>query len=335
MQCTKLFKRSKQLSKDSFEMINASPQLSLTDHMHRDEEAPKICLAGSSHEAREEAEKWLNDLFKASNPVNIQNNFIQHLTYKQHQQLSSLKNAISIEEFFTKGHACMTVEGFSPDVVRAVLRVEEMLCKAQEEFISEQLSEIGTMTMTFKNMPCERRVADKSSPEFTGRSQHFQNQGLRIVKVEAVSNKSLENLFDLKKQQLNCNQTRKMYQCIPAQFCHIVSQIGFHVELAPPEDPQHGEGIYFTSSVKQAKQLWRQRSDRYLYFVEAEVLEGKSIPGHRDLILPTDGKSPGTKYDSVTGGAHVCVVFSSYQALPRYIITCEKNLSLHEFPVHP
>lgn len=52
--------------------------------------------------------------------------------------------------------------------------------------------------------------------------------------VDRVENDSLGVLFDLKKTQLSCFTSRKMFQCIQAQFFDMVSQIGFHSECAPP-----------------------------------------------------------------------------------------------------
>lgn len=72
--------------------------------------------------------------------------------------------------------------------------------------------------------------------------------------------------------------------------------------------------------------VWKEEKDKYLYFVEADVLRGDSTEGQRGLILPpAKGTDPQVRYDSVSGGSDISVIFSSYQALPRYIITCEKK----------
>uniref|UniRef100_A0AAQ6A9U3 Macro domain-containing protein n=1 Tax=Amphiprion ocellaris TaxID=80972 RepID=A0AAQ6A9U3_AMPOC len=138
-----------------------------------------------------------------------------------------------------------------------------------------------------------------------------------------MENSTLELLFDLKKQQLGCSTSQTMFQCIPAQFCEMVSHVGFHAECAPPE--AYGDGIYFTGTVRTAMKTWKERNEEYLYFVEAEVLTGDSTAGKPGLILPpAKGKDPHILYDSVTGGSDVAVIFSGYQALPRYIITCKR-----------
>jgi len=188
-----------------------------------------------------------------------------------------------------------------------------------------------------------------------------------------VKNPALQGLYDLMKNHLRCSTSDTMFQRIPAQFCEMISRIGFHAECAPPEgriiltksspdlsqnvelqpdrfiqtgnnnkatgffflfffpflllviDPAYGEGIYFARTVKKAMDLWKQKKDEYLYFMEAEVLTGNSTPGKPGLILPPPvGSDPGVIYDSVTGGGDTSVVFSGYQALPTYIITCKR-----------
>lgn len=88
-------------------------------------------------------------------------------------------------------------------------------------------------------------------------------------------------------------------------------------------DPAYGEGIYFASTVKRAMEVWKEPYSEYVHFVEAEVLTGNSTGGKRGLILPPAvGTDPLTLYNSLSG-PEISVVFSGYQALPKYIITCK------------
>ena len=68
-------------------------------------------------------------------------------------------------------------------------------------------------------------------------------------------------------------------------------------------------------------EVWKERNETFLYLVEAEVLTGKSTPGSPGLILPVEGTYP-QLFESVSGGPDLSVIFSGYQALPKYIITC-------------
>ncbi|XP_037645018.1 protein mono-ADP-ribosyltransferase PARP9-like isoform X2 [Sebastes umbrosus] len=287
---------------------------------------PQISLNGPE-EATREADRWLSRLlFNSSGTVVICNNFVQHFGEQEHLQLSHLiKKGVFIEVFFEKGRAGIIVNGSDEDVEVAGLQVEAMLCNIQREFATE---EERTMlhTVLSNNVSFERKTVDNSSPEFFGRSSVFRKHGPRMLKVDRVENPTLQTLFDLKKKQLQCSTPRKMFQHIPAQFCEMVSHIGFREEYAPPDDPTCGQGIYFAGEIEKAMEVWKvqkERKEEYVYLVEAEVLTGNSTPGTPGLILPPAvGAEPHVVYDSVSGGPDISVIFSGYQALPKYIITC-------------
>ncbi|XP_044073699.1 protein mono-ADP-ribosyltransferase PARP9 [Siniperca chuatsi] len=298
---------------------------------HRDDShgsrapTPQISLSSLSNEAIREAERWLQDLLFSSGSVVICNNFIQHFGEQEHLQLARLiEKGVSIEEFFVDGHASITLKGDSyEDVAVAGLQVEAMLCNIQREFVKEE--ERDMLLMASENVSFERKTVD-SGPEYSEIVSAFKKERLRILKVDKVENPCLKYVFGLKQKQLCCSTPpRKMFQRIPVQFCEMVCQIGFHAEFAPPERPAYGEGIYFAGTVKKATAVWEVPNEEYLYFVEAEVLTGKSTPGKPGLILPPAvGTDPQSLYDSVSGGADISVIFSGYQALPKYIITCKK-----------
>ncbi|KAM9365084.1 protein mono-ADP-ribosyltransferase PARP9 [Pholidichthys leucotaenia] len=290
------------------------------------EKPPHISFSGPSEESINEAEKWLRGLFNSPKTITICNNFIQHFSEDEYRQLSDLNYRVSIEEFLSKGHACLTVNGTSVEDVRvAALQVEAMLCNVQKRFVIEEENEMISFCHG-NRVIFERKRVDCPSREFSVKESAFKEQGLWIIKMDKVENLTLGTLFGLKKHQLNCHTPELMFQRIPAQFCEMVSHIGFHAEFAPPEDPVYGEGIYFAKSLKTAMKLWRKKDEEYLYFVEAEVLTGKSTPGQRSLIMPPAlNKDPQNRYDSVTGGHDIAVIFSGYQAMPKYIITCRPS----------
>ncbi|XP_007552355.1 poly [ADP-ribose] polymerase 9 isoform X2 [Poecilia formosa] len=288
--------------------------------------APQISLVCPSEESKHEAERWLqNRLFTDSHSIKIYNNFLSHFSDHDHLQLAiSAEKGLIVEEFFSKGHACLEINGGSKEEVAvAGLKVEAVLCKIQKEFIREEEQELQMLSNTEPSH--KRKTVEKSSKEFSSRCEAF-SHALKVTKVDKVENAALKAMFDMKKKQLDCASTKTMFQRIPAQFCEMISRIGFHAECAPPEDPKYGEGIYFARNIKTALELWREKGEEYLYFVEAEVLLGNSAKGERGFILPPPvGKDPNILHDSVSGGTDVSVIFSGYQALPKYIITCKKN----------
>ncbi|KAK5861426.1 hypothetical protein PBY51_022824 [Eleginops maclovinus] len=290
---------------------------------------PQITLKSSSTEKTREAERWLFNLFnKTYAHVNISNNFILHFGEKEHGQLSGLmEKGVVIEEFFENGHARISVMGKSEeDVIVAGLQVEAMLCSVQEEFVRDEENAICQALMG-KTGNFERKKVEDSDQEFSNRKYAFKSEGLRIVKVDKVCNNSLKTIFDMKATQLGYPGSKQMYQRIPAQFCEMVCKTGFHAVYAPPDDAACGEGIYFAGTVKKAMELWKgPPKEEYLYFVEAEVQTGHTFSGKRGFILPPPmKKDPLVMYDSLSGGLDVSIIFSCYQALPTYIITCRRD----------
>lgn len=148
---------------------------------------PQISLCGPSEPSTREAEKWLSVLLNEP-PLQIRicNNFLLHLSDQDQQNLSRLrKNGVNIEQSFSQGHACLTLDGKSKeDAVVAALTVEEMLCKVQKAFVLEErdvLQQLSDMKVS-----AERQTVDLSSSKFSELKRAFKHQGLWVEKVIKV-----------------------------------------------------------------------------------------------------------------------------------------------------
>ncbi|XP_029936582.1 protein mono-ADP-ribosyltransferase PARP9 [Myripristis murdjan] len=284
---------------------------------------PLISVSSTLTEEAREAKHWLNDVFSLSGTFIASNNFIQYFGEQEFRQLSrKLKRGVSIEEFLEKESAGVKIQGMSVEDVAVVrVQVEAMLCRIQKDFVEEEKSAMPKMSIT-----SGRKPVDRYTHEFKYRESVFRSSKLSVIRVDKVENSALKDLFELKKKQLGPpGSPRTMYQRIPAQFCEMVSQVGIHREYTPPDDPRYGKGIYFTGSVQSAMDVWRDMVEEYLYFVEAQVLTGKSTPGKPEFIVPPAvGEDPAILYDSLSGGSDISVIFSGHQALPTYIIICKK-----------
>lgn len=307
--------------------LDSSPPRSWTGRESPSEAAPpppQIRLSAASREAAREAARWLGTLSSSVSYV-IRNNFVQYFGVREFQRLQSWTGSgLVIQETFENGNAGMTVRGEpTEEVVAAGLRVEEMLCAVQEEFARE--AELAMSLRSTRSVSHEAKPVDSAN---FAHGDEFRRAGLQIVRVDRVENPALRDVFELKRKQLELRVSpRQMYQRVPAQFCEMVSHIGFQREYAPPEEAAFGEGIYFARSVGEALKVWAHQAPReeFLYFVQAQVQTGNSTPGRPDLILPPPvGDDPLVLYDSLTGGPGVSVVFSGHQALPEYIVVCEK-----------
>uniref|UniRef100_A0A3Q2CN86 Macro domain-containing protein n=1 Tax=Cyprinodon variegatus TaxID=28743 RepID=A0A3Q2CN86_CYPVA len=194
---------------------------------------PHLILLGPSDESTHEAEKWLNRLLSMqSHTITIYNNFILHFRMEDHLRLESPRKGLLMKSYLTQGHACIEITSKTKEeTVFAALEVEAMLCKIQKEFISEEEGELQMLSQT--ELSCKRQTVEKSSREFLDRSAAFGIHGLIVMKVEKVENNPLKLMFDLKKKQLGSSSSRTMFQCIPAQFCEMISRIGFQAECSP------------------------------------------------------------------------------------------------------
>uniref|UniRef100_A0A8C7JAW0 Macro domain-containing protein n=1 Tax=Oncorhynchus kisutch TaxID=8019 RepID=A0A8C7JAW0_ONCKI len=273
----------------------------------RESTQPYIELSSAFDETLREARSWLCSVFYpvSKNFFTIRNNFIQHFGEHEFGKLLTFqtKFKVSIEMFFKDCCAGVNIHGAFRDVTAAVFEVEAMCCKVQEDFAKEEETDMGLNTSTSS----ARKPVDESN---------------LTLKVEKVENRALKQVFELKKKQLDVSTSQRMYQRLPAQYCHLLTRVGFQREFAPPEVPVYGEGIYFSGSVDGAKKQWKGLADEaYLYFVEAQVLTGKSTHGSPDLIVPPVMPSgdPITLYDSVKGGVDTYVIFNGHQALPEYL----------------
>ncbi|XP_062390421.1 protein mono-ADP-ribosyltransferase PARP9 [Sardina pilchardus] len=174
---------------------------------------------------------------------------------------------------------------------------------------------------------------DRKLKEFRTAKQprEFQDAGLHVVCMETVENYALMQHFELSKKRIT-GDPRPLYQRVSAQFCRLISWVGFQREYAPPDKQALGEGIYFTASVKSAMQLWKgMKEEEYVYIIAADVLTGKDSIGSPGFIVPPSVSSdPLIRCDSVKGGTDTWVIFNGHQALPLCIYTCTKTSSSYK-----
>uniref|UniRef100_A0A4W5MEJ4 PARP14-like eighth type I KH domain-containing protein n=1 Tax=Hucho hucho TaxID=62062 RepID=A0A4W5MEJ4_9TELE len=289
-------------------------------HNARKSVQPFIELCSAYPETLREARRWYLDVLypDSKNAITIHNNFIQHFGQREFEELLSLqtKREVSIEENFKDGRFGLTIQGASRGFKAAVLEVEALCCKVQEDFAKEGLSLMGLQSP----ISSPRKPVDDNSSDYKERQCN-----LWYSLPDNSSNMSM--VFDIRKRQLQVStSSQRMYQRLPVQFCDLLSRVGFQMEFAPPDEQNLGEGIYFSGSVHGAERLWKGSADEeYLYFIEAQVLTGKSIVGCPGLIVPPPfARDPLTLYHSVKGGGDTWVIFNGHQALPEYLITCKK-----------
>ena len=58
--------------------------------------------------------------------------------------------------------------------------------------------------------------------------------GFGVCQEERVENQALKQLFELNRKRISVGPSVR-YQRVPAQFCQLVSWVGFQREYAPPD----------------------------------------------------------------------------------------------------
>ncbi|KAK3543221.1 hypothetical protein QTP70_013693 [Hemibagrus guttatus] len=231
-----------------------------------------------------------------------------------------------------EGRGGIIINGESVGVSCAALEVEAMLCQVQEEFAQSELKDmLGNLDHSGEGKQLEwlSNKLYKKTPlnEWDGKDtmRYFEKSDLRVVKVEKIENPILKELFDFNCKRIQA-QPKRLYQCVNAEFCDLTCRVGFQREYTPPKEQRYGAGIYFTSDLRKARYLWPENEDEYLYFIQAQVLTGKDMVGSPELIVPPPiGRDPLVRYDSVTNGTGIHIIFNGQQAYPEFLITCRKQ----------
>ncbi|XP_017344192.1 protein mono-ADP-ribosyltransferase PARP9 isoform X3 [Ictalurus punctatus] len=306
---------------------------------------PHFVLFAPSPEALREAQLWcVQVLQKPSGEVTINNNHVVYFTQEDHASLMTLQDRFNvlITEFFREGKGGIRINGEPVQVGCAALEVEAMLCQAQEDFArseeedmqgdlehmyvaddSGRRQQIERMSnRSYEKIQIDLDLNDRAVKEVL---RKFEKCNLRILKLEKIENYALKQLFSFNRKRIQA-QPPRLYQCVKAQFCNLICRVGFQREYAPPKEQKYGAGIYFTSEVDKARSLWADNGEEYIYFIEAQVLTGKDKRGSAELIVPPPiEKDPLVRYDSVTSGSGIHIIFNGQQAYPTYLITCSRQ----------
>uniref|UniRef100_A0A8C2ADC9 Macro domain-containing protein n=1 Tax=Cyprinus carpio TaxID=7962 RepID=A0A8C2ADC9_CYPCA len=107
-------------------------------------ETATVEFCSGSSEALREAKEWTCNMLMPSKTKTIKNNHVIHFGQEDHEYLLSLQPMLNvrIEEFFRNGNGGITITGNPSDVSCAAIEVENMLCKAQENFSRDEERDI-------------------------------------------------------------------------------------------------------------------------------------------------------------------------------------------------
>ncbi|XP_074118565.1 protein mono-ADP-ribosyltransferase PARP10 isoform X2 [Sminthopsis crassicaudata] len=192
-------------------------------------------------------------------------------------------------------------------------------------------------------VPLELECLAESSEEFQETVQAFYSSldnlcnKIRIIKIQRVSLPLLQSQYELHKKKLaqSCPQhpiERILYHGTSWQAVPDICSHGFNRSFCGRNATLYGQGVYFAVQAKVSVEDLYSPPDakgHKAVFV-ARVLTGNYGPGHPQLRVPPqkDTRQGTQRYDSavdLTSQPRVFVIFHDTQALPIFLITCQRH----------
>ncbi|XP_069472726.1 protein mono-ADP-ribosyltransferase PARP9-like isoform X2 [Ambystoma mexicanum] len=319
-----------------------------SERMEHEPEKPTIEIVGKNDILVQEAALWIQRILQPHmDNLLIENNHIFYCGVHEHKLISNLDTNVSITENLKNGSAHIIINGLGHDVIKAGLKIERLLCDVQKEYELEQEEELSAITGLLNGQNGKTTQIDQTVPDvceikssidcstqlYKDKTNEFQKENLRIVKMEKIQNPILKVIYQSKR---DCVEKKKivppchqLYHRVPAQFCNSVCRLGFQRKYAYPAEQTYGAGIYFSKSIKglDVKSAQKSTTDRYIYIFQAEVVTGNTTKGKEFYIMPPPiGSDCMDMYDSVVDYISIpetFVIFNSSQALPQFLFTCE------------
>lgn len=338
---------SAEMEKNKFKLQgpNNYPGVPQETREKKENRFPVISLMGPYWEKIDEAQAWIQRILSPKDCHIIEDKHILYLGKKEHDNLFQLQETlcISILETVSLGKAHLEIRGAQANLIEAVMKIEQMLCEAQEKMARTKERVLWSLSGQHTDQQPENQNQMKentflkwltlSAPEIQDQKKQFEDCGLRVIKVEKIDNVLLMAAFQERKKMMEGRTPGKpvsyrLFQQVPHQFCKMVCRVGFHRVYSVPCDQKYGAGIYFTKNLKNIAHRIKKTSatDKLICVFEAEVLTGSFCQGNQLNIVPPP-LHPGAidSHDSVVDNVsspETFVIFSNTQAVPQYLWTC-------------
>uniref|UniRef100_A0A2K5F2J3 Poly [ADP-ribose] polymerase n=1 Tax=Aotus nancymaae TaxID=37293 RepID=A0A2K5F2J3_AOTNA len=239
---------------------------------------------------------------------------------------------------------CAVLRGFGAHPARAARHLAALLAGPWDQSLTFPSAASGSALaeQTLKG-PCNKleRLAE-STGEFREVVRAFYDtldaarSSIYIVRVERVSHPLLQQQYELHRERLRqrCERgpvEQVLYHGTTAPAVPDICAHGFNRSFCGRNATVYGKGVYFATRASMSVQdrFSPPNADGHKAVFVARVLTGDYGQGHRGLLAPPL-RGPGhvlLRYDSAVDCVRqpsIFVIFHDTQALPTYLITCER-----------
>ncbi|GAA6226962.1 poly [ADP-ribose] polymerase 10 [Lates japonicus] len=236
-----------------------------------------------------------------------------------------------------------------PHIINFEKMQEYNIASGKSVKISRKLLELGDLDQDvpeeeyslLSNLP-EATKVDEESDEFQNVVKNFYetiqeyHSKIRIIQVEKLMNRLLYNQYKLKKASILQRATypeveRTLYHGTSESSVKEICVHGFNRSFCGKNATVYGQGVYFAvnSSLSVQDQYSPPNADGHKFIFVSKVLTGDYTKGCHSMKtapLKETGDIP-LRYDSVTDDItkpSMFVIFNDTQAIPEYLITCQR-----------
>uniref|UniRef100_A0A2K5QCM4 Poly [ADP-ribose] polymerase n=2 Tax=Cebus imitator TaxID=2715852 RepID=A0A2K5QCM4_CEBIM len=240
---------------------------------------------------------------------------------------------------------CTILRGFGAHPARAARHLAALLAGPWDHSLAFPLAAPGptlveqTLEAPWNKLEC----LAESTGEFREVVRSFYDtldaarSSIHVVRVERVSHPLLQQQYELYRERLlqRCERgpvEQVLYHGTTARAVPDICAHGFNRSFCGRNATVYGKGVYFATRASMSVQdrFSPPNADGHKAVFVARVLTGDYGQGHRGLLAPPL-RGPGhvlLRYDSAVDCIRqpsIFVIFHDTQALPTYLITCERT----------
>ena len=172
---------------------------------------------------------------------------------------------------------------------------------------------------------CALIVLDEDSEEYDCVRSHFIasfSGRVASMRIERVQNRSLFDLYLLKKSQMTTPNEKWLFHGSDARAVQSMCQTGFNRSYAGKNAIAFGKGCYFALNSRYSNQYaGRDCATQSRRIIVAWVAIGKHCDGNSTMCAPKEGYDTTSNAKHKVGEPTIFVTYNDAQSYPAYVVT--------------